>query len=517
MTLVTALARPGVASAVGPVGGVAVGGYLDGRAVVGTQGGPGQGPGALLALRFDAAPTHWLGGHLELRTRVGGPFEGGHGGVLNFDHAFQKRSPSLEIGEAYADLRLSEADVRVGVQRFAWGKLDGLPPTDVLNPHDYHDPLLDDVEEAKIGVPAVRSTYYLPDLPRFDIAGVAATLIYVPLAVPSRLALLDERWFPSAAVLAGRAHVPPSRFDLPQPGDGDLMVETRHFPIPFTVATENHRPPLRLDAGAIGFRLGGTWRDVDWDFYHYSGPETAPDADLRVTLARRCKDFVTGCVSVVSSSPGRTVVDIKKVYATADLRQAHDTIHMTGADWAAAVGGFTLRAEAAYFQDRPYLRVAQDLTSPAAIRNLLRTHPGLPRRFLTQRAIVLPLGALFPQSDSVEWGMGADYLWHGYLPLLQVSQVALLDSLPQLAISDPETRLVASLRKRYLADRMEVEVRGIFTLDRHSWFVLPQVSYLIHDSLRLRLGYLAIGGPDTSLIGQFNQNDELVLEARYTF
>jgi len=470
---------------------VVAGGYLDGLAVAETEGGPRQRPGALLDLHLDGRATPWLGAHLDLRTRIGGPFEGGHPGVYNFDHEFQNRSPSLEASEAYADVHLRRADLRLGIQKLAWGKLDGVPPTDVVNPRDYHDPLVEDFEERKIGIPALAGTYYLPDLPRLGLAELRATLVYVPLAVPPRLALREERWFPASTV-------PPSQLVVPRavasralgmPLAGDLVI-------PVKFGTLDHRPPRRLDAGGIAVRLGGTWRESDWDLYHYTGPETAPDADLRPE------------VRLVSTEP------TLRLRAVSFLRQAHDVIHMTGADVSSVLGGFTVRTEVAYFDDRPYLRRSSDLvreaTSPATVERIA------PRVISRGRARV-PIGDLFPTLDAVEWGIGADYLIHGFMPLLQLNQTAILDRAPRLLIHNPETRLSGTLRKKLLAERLELEVKGTYAIERQAWFVFPRASYLVRDDLRLRLGYLAIGGPSASILGQFRDNDEVVLQARYSF
>jgi hypothetical protein len=468
----------------GSGGHVDAGGWIDGLAVVDAGGGERQRPRAWVGLRLDATGPRWLSAHLELRGRAGGPFEGGHPGAYNFDHAFQNYSPAAEASEAYLDVHLARADLRVGVQKVAWGKLDGVPPTDVVNPRDYHDPLVDDVEERKIGIPALLGTWYAPDLPRLALRGLRATLVWVPIAVPSRLALREERWFP-------RSTEPPAAVTVAAPPPFPPRLR-----LPVRFGTANNRPGRALDEGGIALRIGGTWREQDWDVYHYTGPETGPDADLRPI--------------VVADSLRRALLHIDSV-----LRQANDRIHMTGADWAAPLGPFTVRAEGAWFVDRPYLRLGRDLISPAALARLPTDR--IAARLLRRGRAPVDLGDLFPTFDAVEWGVGADTVIAGFIPLLQVNQIVLLDRAPRLLIGDPETRVGLNVKKRLLAERLELELRGTYAAERGGWFLFPRASYLVRDDLRLRLGYLAVGGPRTSLIGQFARNDEVVFQARWSF
>ena len=133
-------------------------------------------------------------------------------------------------------------------------------------------------EERKIGIPAVAATYYPPDPAYLALNGLRASLTYIPLAVPARLALIQERWFPAALVGESRTVIRKNVLHELLPGIANDVV------VPIHARTLNHRPPRRLDAGAIAFRLGGTWREMDWDIYHYSGAETGPDAQLLATV-----------------------------------------------------------------------------------------------------------------------------------------------------------------------------------------------------------------------------------------
>ena len=187
---------------------------------------------------------------------------------------------------------------------------------------------------------------------------------------------------------------------------------------------------------------------------------------------------------------------------------------MTGAAVAFPVRGFTVRAESAWFVDHAYLRPAGD-----AIAELLRApvSTATATRVANGRAVGLDVPPLFPQLDSVEWGIGADTLWRGFQPLLQVNQIVLLGDAPRLLIANPETRLSGTLRRRFANDRLEIDLRGLWEIERGSLYLFPRVSYQVVENLWLRAGYVALTGIRNSVLGQFRDNDEVVVQARLTF
>lgn len=100
---------------------------------------------------------------------------------------------------------------------------------------------------------------------------------------------------------------------------------------------------------------------------------------------------------------------------------------------------------------------------------------------------------------------------------MQLNQIILLDSAPPLIINDPETRVTVLVRRQLLQERLELELRSLYALESESWMVFPRVSYRVTDDLRVRLGYLALGGSGDHLIGQYRSNDEVVMQVRYSF
>jgi hypothetical protein len=515
-------------------------GYLDGLSVIGTEHGANQRPQLTGVVRLDGSLVPGVRIRTEFRGVLGGPPEGGHAGFRNWVHAFQNASPSLEVREASVEVRRGRLSGRLGIQHFAWGKLDGLPPTDVLNPRDFHDPFVTEFEEAKIGVPALQGTVDLPDPWPNVLRELRATLAYIPFAVPPRLPLRAERWFPTGTTLGdeltiGRRPIetgldrgldrrcaklrrmgktdpfcPPGTEPPP-----DVSV-TNDVDVHLSLRTASRRPPLRFDTGGFAVRLSGRLGQADWNLYHYTGPETAPNLSMRSA-------HITLSQPVVARPSKDLRLTVPSLHARTTLRQEYGLIHMTGADWAQALGGFTLRAEGAYFQDRPYLRNTADLVSAEGLGALRIRGPFLDQALTRGCSAARPcrgrvaLGQLFPRGDAVEWGVGVDTLYQGVFALLQLNQIVQLDATPQLLIDDPETRFTALVRRQFLQDRLELELRTAYTVDSGGWFVFPRVSYAVTDALRVRLGYLALGGPARSFLGQYAANDEVVLQARYSF
>lgn len=477
-------------------------GRLYGLAVVDTGGGPRQRPEGVGTLELQARPWRSLRSVLELRGRVGGPFEGGPGpAVYNFNQAFQNYSPSLEFRQAFLEWRGRRTEVRAGIQTIAWGKLDGTPPTDVVNPRDWHDPFVVDefFEEQKIGIPALLGTQYLPDLPGAGLTDLRFEAAWIPWAVPARLPLALERWFPPSIDAVPPTDCvrvvrePGSAMEGPLPMSPSCQAE--HIRVRTNVGTSNAGPPHALEDGGLAFRLRGSWKGADLELSHYSGPETSPNAALQ---------------AVAYQDPDNPL----NARVAARLAQVHSIMHMTGAALARPVGAFTVRAEAAWFVNHAYLRPAADVVAPVLAAGVKE---GAVNRALGGGTIGIPFEPLFPRLDSVEWGIGADTVWRGFIPLLQLNQVVILGNAPRLLIANPETRLSGTLRRRFHGDRVEIDLRASWEIERGALYVFPRVSYQVVENIWLRAGYLAITGTPNSLFGQYRDNDEVVFQARMTF
>jgi Protein of unknown function (DUF1302) len=450
-----------------------------------------------LALRVRYAPTDFLALEIAGLAANGGPTSRNTGaGVYTFTQVFQSRSPSLDLDEAFVDLRDESLELRVGMQKFVWGKLDRFQPTDVLNSERFSDPFLLDETERKLPVPAIQASYYLPAYDELPQEG-RLTLVWIPQYFPYRFPLLGERWFPPAAL-------PPSRFGVPEgivplPGGGS------NPPLSVPLQQTIHNPSLPsfgLDNAGYAARFSAYAGGLDYALCYYHGFDSQPAFELSAEAL----------ANPSSSSP--LGIDIS---AQTALTPRFRTIDLWGGDAAYAAGDFTFRGEAAYVRGRPFSRDLRFLVrdprdiAPQIGEALAKLLSG------AGSAPIKPLPDSFVQRDAVEWGIGGDYSRSGYLFLLQVNQTDVLDNGVDLLINDVETRILANLRKRFLRDDLQLQVVGLHAIESDYTALLPQLTYLLWEGLELRVGYVFIAGRQSSVLGQFKRNDEGYVRLRYLF
>jgi hypothetical protein len=148
---------------------------------------------------------------------------------------------TAEVREAFVDLRFGRLDVRAGRQIIAWGRADGLNPTDNLTGEDL-TLLAPDDDDRRLGTTALRASYYLGDV------SVAAF------------------WIPEF-----RGH----RFPLP-PTPG--------------FAFERDRPEWPGNQWAL--RVEQTGRAVDWSVSYFQGRDLSPDLGAGLPAATSAGESV---------------------------------------------------------------------------------------------------------------------------------------------------------------------------------------------------------------------------------
>ena len=453
-----------------------------------------------LRVRFAVSLTEWLSFDSTTTAFHGGPtMTAEDSGVFNLDDVFQNRSPAVDFEEAYLDIRLPSADLRLGKQKLAWGKLDRFQPNDLLNPLTYSDPFLSDEAERKLGVPAVQASYFLPPAAQLP-AESRLTAVWVPQYVPYRFptARCDvengasrcdiERWFPPAAVAPQTFDVPGGI--VPLPGGGTNPP----FSVPVGFRVRNvPSPSWRFAHNAIGLRYSAVTHGADVALYYFHGFDPQPA-------------FSVAAEAVGQAAP-QNPLGVTGLAGMTTLTPAFHQIDAGGFDVAYAIDRVTVRGEWAYIGGRPFSRDLRTLvTDPRALAPQLTEALAALARGAGRAPVDLP--ASFVRRDAVEWGVGADYVHAGYWLLLQINQTDVLDNGVNLLIEDIETRLLANLRKSFLSETLQAQLLAVYGIDSDYSIVRPRLRYRLTDALTAEAGYLFIAGRAHSTGGQFRRNDQ---------
>jgi len=225
----------------------------------------------------------------------------------NWSEVYQSNTPYLEFKELYVAHTTGDVDIRAGIQRFAWGRLDEFPPNDLLNPWDYTQFLRKPLEERKIGVPSISGIVSKGD---WNVDAV-----WVPVFVPYRLPLPTERWSGVSATSS-----------ISQSPNVEIVPD------------EPDLPPRNIENSNLGLRVRRAG-DIEWAINLYHGYDPKPV-------------FKTTSL-VINPQPDTVLVD--PGYAP-DFHR----ITSLGIDAAAVTGDWSLRAEAAYILNR-YFNIRREL------------------------------------------------------------------------------------------------------------------------------------------------------------
>ncbi len=367
----------------------------------------------------------------------------------NYDEVYQSNTPYLEFKELYLTHSSGDLDLRAGIQRFAWGRLDEYPPNDLLNPWDYTQFLRKPLEDRKIGVPSLSATLNKGDW-TYDA-------VWVPVFVPYRLPLPDERWAGSSITSIIAQAVPNAKITPQKP---DL-------------------PEHKIENGNIGLRVKRVG-DIEWALNLFHGYDPRPM-------------FRTTALSIIPQG-GAIVVDPGYV---PDFHK----IDVVGIDAAAVRGDLSIRAEAAYTFER-YLNIRRELWGYPAV-----PAPG-----------IYPLNPIEQKHDTLDYGIGADYrLFEDGLLTFQAQQTLTFGDVDLLYERKIETVLWANLKAGFMNQKIETNMNVAYNPGHGDRMTKTNAWYVFSDAWKAGVSYLAFTGPPLSLFGRFSRNDQVEGELVYSW
>jgi len=371
-----------------------------------------------------------------------------HALLKTWDEVYQSNTPWLEFKELYLAYSSTDFEIRAGVQRFAWGRLDEYPINDLLNPWDYSRFILPSLEDRKIGVPSLSAN--------LNKGNWSIDLAWIPLFVPYRLPQPNERWF----------------------GDSKITALAR-IPGAEIVPREPDLPPHTLENSEFGLRLrhGG---ELDWALTLFHGFDPRPV-------------FKTTALSIQPQA-GKIVID------PGFVPDFHKTT-VLGLDGAMILGDWSLRAEAAWTFNRPFMT-----------RQELWGYPSIPAPG------IFPLRPNRVKSDTLDYGIGADYrLIEDCILTVQAQQTAIIRRPETLYERRFETLLWANLKVFWLNQKVETNLNLAYNPEHGDGMARVNGWYVFTDSWKAGLTTAVFRGPAQSLFGRYARNDQVEGELVYSW
>jgi len=261
-----------------------------------------------LRVRVFAERRYDLGEHV--RVTAAGFLEG-----LLADRAASKTSRAAVVRpqEVHLELHWARADLRAGLTRVVWGRLDEFLPTDVVNPQDLTRFFFEGRSEGRMAVGMLRTRFLPSD--RFTLE-----TIYVPFFRRGRFDQLDEATSP---------------FNLtPRTVCADGVRPC----VP--VARTTDEPAHVFRNGQGGVRANLTTGRVDWSLSVYRGFESLP----------------------MYESTMRTPISTDETFGVTNVVERFPRFTMIGGDFETVRGLWGIRGELAAFVDRALQAIDRPIT-----------------------------------------------------------------------------------------------------------------------------------------------------------
>jgi Protein of unknown function (DUF1302) len=449
---------------------------------------PREDPSAFLLLK----PRANVGSHVTFYGEFRGGYEGSQldpsndGLLIRFDEVYPSKNRYVEIAEAYLGVYLSDLDLRVGIQKFAWGTLDQFNPTDNLNPWDLRHPFTTDALQRKVGTLAARALF------GSSLSSVQVETLWMPFYVPYRMADPGDRWYPPLFEAVKSIEVPD--FGLPIDLPAVNIVQTN---------VEPDLPPRTLENSEFGIRLSRTIGSADLGVSYFNGYDRMPVFGVDGTV-----------VATLQLLPPN--LDLSYVMS---LQPEIHRIQVFGFDFAAGLGAFTVRAEGAYVKDR-YINVGleaiPEITEGFRLPDLSEINVSVDPNELTVSFPFSPQIA-FPK-DLLSMGGGFDYQWGAHLFTFQLVGTSILNYEGEpLIYKEFELNMIFGANSRFLEDTLLVEGGVLLNPMEEFWMVSIEASYLITDAWTVGTRLLLLEGDRKTYLGQYSPNDQIGCYLRYSF
>ncbi len=223
-----------------------------------------------------------------------------------------EREVDFSLRELWIDYSDSFWGVRIGRQKAAWGKADGIDISNVLCPKDMSSAAAVFSDDSRLAVDALRLS--------FNSTSLTADAWWIPFFTPTKLPLDEENSL--------RKYVVPEQVDLSLPGGAV-------YSLPLAIG-DFDEPEAALKNGEYGMKLSAYFSACDISLYAFYGWDDMPLLSYASTYT-------------VQTAPMPSAINVTGSYKR---------MGMIAADAAVPLGETVLRLEAAFFPQRHFQKSA---------------------------------------------------------------------------------------------------------------------------------------------------------------
>ena len=361
----------------------------------------------------------------------------------------------LSLGELWIDYTSSFWGIRIGRQKAAWGKADGIDITNVLCPKDMSSLSAMTSDDSKLAIDAIR----------FSLSGnqFTADAYWIPFFNPAALPLEEGNTL--------RKFLVPSSVSFPIPA----MNTSLELPVSIN---QFEKPELAIWNGEYGLKLSGYFSILDFSLYGFYGWDDLPLLDYSMTYGAPMDP-----TNLASAMPNGIVVN-------GDYKR----MTMIGTDAALPIGATVLRLEAAFFPQRYFQKSAEEI---------IKNPSGASEKHNQLSALAgidwMPSG----------WTITAQY-YCDYV-------FGKLDSLERTDAYIHGATL--SLSKSLLNETLELSFSGLIGFNDFDSMLSPAVKYSLSDQISLGLNaFIFIPGPERDgKYGAYKDLSSICLNAKFCF
>lgn len=373
---------------------------------------------------------------------------------LYYDSDLADEETDFTLHETYMQYNSSNWEMSLGKQRVRWGKSDQLSPIDSINPQDFRQFITIDLEER------ARPSWMLRS--RWHGESIGFETIIQPWFKKSKIEYFDSNW-------AIYRNLRESIIDNPSAPD-ELKDYVRDLRV------ETNKPSKSLDNMSAAARF--TWQTKQTDFalsYHY-GWETLPTI---TNFPVKNIDY--------SGKPDPDLTELLSdaVFTDQKVQAKYKRQQTAGFEWETVLDPIGFRGEIAYIDHVAFL--SSDLTSV--------------------RKPVVHLISGIDYASTSEWYFNVQGSWY------HINDY----SSEILYFEENTVSLLGEISKPVWRGNLEFSLQYNYTITDQSSYLQPSVILKYFRNLECETGANIFSGDDDTLLGSYDQNDQVYVRVKAFF